>query len=71
LVRSPSLLDSNPQRDEMLIPALFFDGNRKYESGAVGQFIHLAALQGTAYSCELEVYAGEFGREKEGTFDAS
>jgi len=55
----------------MLIPALFFDGNRKYESGAVGQFIHLAALQGTAYSCELEVYAGEFGREKEGTFDAS
>ncbi|KAH8833804.1 putative oxidoreductase C terminal-domain-containing protein [Flagelloscypha sp. PMI_526] len=29
----------------------------KYESGAVGNFIHVVALQGTNYSCELEVYA--------------
>ncbi|KAF9053619.1 hypothetical protein BDZ89DRAFT_1153347 [Hymenopellis radicata] len=29
----------------------------KYESGAVGSFTHIAALQGTDYSCELEVYA--------------
>ncbi|KAF7440449.1 hypothetical protein PC9H_000794 [Pleurotus ostreatus] len=29
----------------------------KYESGAVGTFTHLVALQGTNYSCELEVYA--------------
>lgn len=29
----------------------------KYESGAVGSFTHLAALQGHDYSCELEVYA--------------
>lgn len=28
----------------------------KYESGAVGSFVHAAALQGTAYSCEMEVY---------------
>lgn len=30
---------------------------RKYESGAVGTFTHLVALQGHDYSCELEVYA--------------
>lgn len=30
---------------------------RKYDSGAVGSFTHLVALQGTNYSCELEVYA--------------
>jgi len=29
----------------------------KYESGAVGSFSHVVALQGTDYSCELEVYA--------------
>ncbi|KAF9005592.1 putative oxidoreductase C terminal-domain-containing protein [Cyathus striatus] len=29
----------------------------KYESGAVGSFSHVVALQGTNYSCELEVYA--------------
>ncbi|KAJ8487223.1 hypothetical protein ONZ45_g14414 [Pleurotus djamor] len=29
----------------------------KYESGAVGSFTHVVALQGTNYSCELEVYA--------------
>jgi predicted dehydrogenase len=29
----------------------------KYESGAVGNFIHLVALQGHDYSCEFEVYA--------------
>ncbi|KAI8998604.1 putative oxidoreductase C terminal-domain-containing protein [Trametes punicea] len=29
----------------------------KYESGAVGSFTHLVALQGHNYSCELEVYA--------------
>lgn len=29
----------------------------KYESGAVGSFSHIVALQGTNYSCELEVYA--------------
>jgi hypothetical protein len=32
----------------------------KYENGAVGQFIHTVALQGPAYSCELEVYADGF-----------
>ncbi len=30
---------------------------RKYDSGAVGSFTHLVALQGHDYSCELEVYA--------------
>ncbi|PPR03522.1 hypothetical protein CVT24_007008 [Panaeolus cyanescens] len=29
----------------------------KYESGAVGSFTHLVALQGQNYSCEFEVYA--------------
>lgn len=29
----------------------------KYENGAVGSFQHAVALQGTAYSCELEVWA--------------
>ncbi|KAJ3763492.1 putative oxidoreductase C terminal-domain-containing protein [Lentinula raphanica] len=29
----------------------------KYDSGAVGTFTHVVALQGTNYSCELEVYA--------------
>jgi len=28
----------------------------KYENGAVGSLVHAVALQGTAYSCELEVY---------------
>ena len=31
--------------------------HRKYESGAVGSMTHVVALQGTNYSCELEVYA--------------
>ncbi|KAL9715090.1 hypothetical protein Ac2012v2_001749 [Leucoagaricus gongylophorus] len=31
--------------------------NWKYDSGAVGSFVHVAALQGTDYSCEFEVYA--------------
>jgi predicted dehydrogenase len=29
----------------------------KYDSGAVGSFTHVVALQGTNYSCELEVFA--------------
>ena len=29
----------------------------KYESGAVGSFTHVVALQGYNYSCELEIYA--------------
>ncbi|KAG2020347.1 NAD binding dehydrogenase [Coprinopsis cinerea AmutBmut pab1-1] len=29
----------------------------KYENGAVGNFVHVVALQGQNYSCELEVYA--------------
>ncbi|GAA5911643.1 Gfo/Idh/MocA family oxidoreductase [Sporobolomyces salmoneus] len=29
----------------------------KYETGAVGSFTHALTLQGTKYSCELEVYA--------------
>ncbi|GAA5826114.1 hypothetical protein JCM5353_008388 [Sporobolomyces roseus] len=29
----------------------------KYETGAVGSFTHALVLQGTKYSCELEVYA--------------
>ncbi|KAF7294985.1 hypothetical protein MIND_01036600 [Mycena indigotica] len=29
----------------------------KYDSGAVGSFTHVVSLQGTNYSCELEVYA--------------
>ena len=32
-------------------------GNRKYESGAVGSFLHTTTLQGHNYSCELEVHA--------------
>lgn len=30
---------------------------RKYTNGAVGSFTHAVALQGTAYACELEVWA--------------
>jgi predicted dehydrogenase len=30
---------------------------RKYSSGAVGSLTHLVSLQGTNYSCELEVHA--------------
>jgi hypothetical protein len=30
--------------------------HRKYKSGGVGVLTHLAVLQGTNYSCELEVY---------------
>lgn len=30
---------------------------RKYESGAVGSMTHIVALQGSDYSCELEVFA--------------
>lgn len=33
------------------------DGCRRYESGAVGSLMHVVALQGTNYSCELEVFA--------------
>lgn len=40
--------------DVLLNAPTFF---RKYESGAVGSFTHLVALQGHDYSCELEVYA--------------
>ena len=29
----------------------------KYESGAVGSFTDVVGLQGTNYSCELEVFA--------------
>jgi len=29
----------------------------KYKNGAVGNFTHAVALQGTAYACELEVWA--------------
>lgn len=32
----------------------------KYANGAVGTFVHAVALQGTAYSCELEVYCDGF-----------
>lgn len=31
--------------------------NWKYESGAVGSLVHIVGLQGTAYSCEIEVFA--------------
>jgi hypothetical protein len=30
--------------------------HRKYKNGGVGVLTHLAVLQGTSYSCELEVY---------------
>jgi len=32
----------------------------KYKNGAVGNFTHAVALQGTAYACELEVWADGF-----------
>lgn len=38
-------------------PLLILESYRKYDSGAVGTFAHVVALQGTNYSCELEVYA--------------
>jgi hypothetical protein len=31
--------------------------SRKYKNGAVGNFTHAVALQGTAYACELEIWA--------------
>ena len=43
-------LSGNPKRD------LLFS-YRKYENGAVGSLTHCVTLQGTNYSCELEVFA--------------
>jgi hypothetical protein len=34
--------------------------DRKYKNGAIGSFVHAVALQGTAYSCELEVICDGF-----------
>ncbi|KAG8755593.1 hypothetical protein FRC14_003823 [Serendipita sp. 396] len=47
--------------DESKIPAenripRVTSANWKYKTGATGSLTHLVALQGTAYSCELEVY---------------
>ena len=36
------------------------DPRRKYKNGAIGSFVHAVALQGTAYSCELEVICDGF-----------
>ena len=48
--------------DESLIPehnriSRVTSATWKYENGAVGSFVHLTALQGHDYSCELEVFA--------------
>lgn len=32
----------------------------KYKNGAVGTLVHAVALQGTAYSCDLEVFCDGF-----------
>jgi predicted dehydrogenase len=37
----------------------------KYESGAVGSFTHIVGLQGTNYSCELEVFADGYSLKYE------
>ncbi|KZT42091.1 NAD binding dehydrogenase [Sistotremastrum suecicum HHB10207 ss-3] len=49
-------IDESKIKEENRIPRVT-SANWKYDSGAVGSFTHIAALQGTNYSCELEVYA--------------
>lgn len=49
-------IDENKIPEDQRIPRVT-TASWKYENGAVGQFIHAVALQGIAYSCELEVYA--------------
>ncbi|WVQ69961.1 uncharacterized protein L199_008185 [Kwoniella botswanensis] len=49
-------IDEGKIDEELRIPRLT-SAIWKYENGAVGSFQHAVALQGTAYACELEVWA--------------
>lgn len=49
-------IDESKIDEDLRIPRLT-SAIWKYENGAVGSFQHAVALQGTAYSCELEVWA--------------
>jgi hypothetical protein len=49
-------IDESQIKPENRIPRVT-SATWKYESGAVGTFTHVVALQGHDYSCELEVYA--------------
>lgn len=48
-------IDESTIEPENRIPRVT-TANWKYKSGAVGTLTHLVALQGKAYSCEIEVY---------------
>lgn len=49
-------IDESKIPEELRIPRLT-SAVWKYDNGAVGSFTHAVALQGTAYACELEVWA--------------
>jgi predicted dehydrogenase len=49
-------IDESKIPPELRIPRLT-SAIWKYENGAVGSFTHAVALQGTAYACEIEVWA--------------
>ncbi|OXB39073.1 hypothetical protein LQV05_004138 [Cryptococcus neoformans] len=49
-------IDESKIDEDLRIPRLT-SAIWKYENGAVGSFQHAVALQGSAYSCELEVWA--------------
>ena len=57
------MLPGEPQSACMAVVLLLkqtFHFCRKYKNGAIGSFVHAVALQGTAYSCELEVICDGF-----------
>jgi len=55
-VLSKMSIDETKIKPENRIPRVT-SATWKYENGAVGSLTHIVALQGTNYSCELEVYA--------------
>jgi hypothetical protein len=49
-------IDESKIAEENRIPRVT-SATWKYKNGAVGSFTHVVGLQGTNYSCELEVFA--------------
>lgn len=56
LSKIPSPVDESKVPEERRIPRAT-SASWKYESGAVGSLVHIVGMQGTAYSCEIEVFA--------------
>ncbi|KAG7528343.1 hypothetical protein FFLO_06220 [Filobasidium floriforme] len=52
-------VDESKIAEELRIPRMT-SATWKYKNGAIGSFVHAVALQGTAYSCELEVICDGF-----------